>query len=170
MSGILKIKISETTDELKELLKSIKEQKVKERVQVLYWLKSEQVKTEKAIANLTGKHRTTVSRWLSSYRTEGINALLRIGKSTGRSRKLNNEIEQSLEKELQDEQGFSSYKEIQTWLGVVHDVEMSYTGVHQLVRYRLKAKLKVPRPVHLKQEPGAVEDFKKNSENAFNKS
>ena len=50
MSGILKIKISETTDELKGLLKSIKDQKVKERVQVLYWLKSEQVKTENAIA------------------------------------------------------------------------------------------------------------------------
>lgn len=150
MSGILKIKISETTDELKELLKSIKEKKVKERVQVLYWLKSEQVKTENAIANLTGKHRTTVSRWLSRYRTGLMNTLLKKGKSTGRSRKLNDEIEKSLKQELQDEQGFSSYKEIQTWLRVVHDVEMSYTGVHQLVRYRLKAKLKVPRPVHLK--------------------
>ena len=39
---------------------------------------------------------------------------------------------------------------------------MSYTGVHQLVRYRLGAKLKVPRPVHLKQETDAVEEFKKN--------
>ena len=168
MSRILKIKISETTDELKELLKSIRAQKVKERIQVLYWLKSEQVKTEKAIANLIGKHRTTVSRWLRSYRTGGINTLLIKGKSTGRSRKLNSEIEESLKQELKDPEGFSSYKEIQTWLQVVHDVEMSYTGVHQLVRYRLKAKLKVPRPVHIKQEPGAVEDFKKNSGNAFN--
>ena len=39
---------------------------------------------------------------------------------------------------------------------------MSYTAVHQLVRYRLGAKLKVPRPVHLKQENDAVEEFKKN--------
>ncbi len=38
---------------------------------------------------------------------------------------------------------------------------MSYTGVHQLVRYRLKAKLKVPRPVHIKQKEGAAENFKK---------
>ena len=63
--------------------------------------------------------------------------------------------------ELKDEEGFSSYKEIQRWLKAVHDVEMSYTGVHQLVHYRLKGKLKVPRPVHVKQEPGAVETFKK---------
>ncbi len=90
-----------------------------------------------------------------------MNALLIKGKSTGRSKKLSDEIEQSLKKELQDEQGFSSYKEIQTWLRVVHDVEMSYTGLHQLVRYQVKAKLKVPRPVHIKQESGVVGDFKK---------
>jgi transposase len=111
---------------------------------------------------LIGKHRVTVSRWLSSYKEQGINALLTKGKSTGRNKKLSPPVEASLKQELTDEQGFSSYKEIQIWLRVVHDVEMSYTGVHQLVRYKLKAKLKVPRPVHVKQEVGVVKDFKKN--------
>jgi hypothetical protein len=32
---------------------------------------------------------------------------------------------------------------------------------HKLVRYRLKAKLKVPRPVHTKQKEGVVAQFKK---------
>lgn len=32
---------------------------------------------------------------------------------------------------------------------------------HKLVRYRLKAKLKVPRPVHTKQKEGVVEELKK---------
>ena len=162
MGRVLKIEIPETVEELKKLLNLAENRKVKERIQILYWLKSEQAKSENAIANLTGKHRTTISRWLRSYRMGGMNALLVKGQSTGRSKKLNSEIEESLKQELQDEQGFSSYKEIQTWLRVVHDVEMSYTGVHQLVRYRLKAKLKVPRPVHIKQEQGAAEDFKKN--------
>lgn len=44
----------------------------------------------------------------------------------------------------------------------MHDLKMSYTGVHQLVRYRLGGKLKVPRPTHAKQKSGAVENFKKN--------
>lgn len=114
MSRVLKIEISETVEELKNLLNSIENQKVKERIQTLYWLKSEQVESENAIANLTGKHRTTVSRWLRSYRSGGINALLVKGKSTGRSRKLNSEIEESLKQELRDPEGFSSYKEIQT--------------------------------------------------------
>ncbi len=162
MSRVLKIEILETVDELRKLLNSTENHKIKERIQTLYWLKSEQVKSENAIANLTGRHRTTISRWLRNYRRGGINALLTKGKSTGRSKKLNPEIEESLKQELQDEAGFSSYREIQVWLRVVHDVEMSYTGVHQLVRYKLKAKLKVPRPVHVKQEPGAADNFKKN--------
>lgn len=38
MSGVIKIEISETVDELKELLQSNENQEVKERVQTLYWL------------------------------------------------------------------------------------------------------------------------------------
>ena len=41
------------------------------------------------------------------------------------------------------------------------DLEVGYTVAHKLVRYRLKAKLKVPRPVHTKQKEGVVEEFKK---------
>ena len=80
-----------------------------------------------AIASLIGKHRVTVSRWLSSYKAQGINALLTKGKSSGRKKKLSPSVEASLRQELIDEQGFSSYKEIQVWLRVVHDVKMSYT-------------------------------------------
>jgi hypothetical protein len=39
---------------------------------------------------------------------------------------------------------------------------MSYSGVHKLVRYRLKSQLKVPRPTHIKQEKSAPQEFKKN--------
>ncbi|MGV2830995.1 hypothetical protein [Myxosarcina sp. GI1(2024)] len=62
-------------------------------------------------------------------------------------------------------EGFDSYQEIQQWLWSVHDVEASYWTVHKTVRYQLKSKLKVPRPINLKQEPGAVENFKKNCQN-----
>jgi hypothetical protein len=41
------------------------------------------------------------------------------------------------------------------------DLDIDYTVADKLVRYRLKAKLKVPRPVHTKQKEGVVEEFKK---------
>jgi hypothetical protein len=41
---------------------------------------------------------------------------------------------------------------------------VAYQTVHQWTRDRLKAKLKVPRPVSEKQKAGAVEELKKNSQ------
>ena len=162
MVGIVKIEIKESITELLEQLKLVENQEVKERIQALYWLKSGQVQSTVEIARLTGKHRTTVSRWLSSYRQGGILALLNKGKSSGRTRKIPPEIMDKLKQKLQTPSGFSSYKEVQMWLKEVASIEYSYRGIHQIVRYQLKAKLKVPRPVHVKQDIGAVEEFKKN--------
>lgn len=162
MSGIIKIDITESSQELLELLKQLENREVQQRIQTLYWLKTHQVESTQAIASLIGKHRTTVSRWLSKYRQGGINALLAKGKSSGRNKSLSPQLEKQLIEELKHEEGFSSYKEVQRWLMVVHDVEMSYTGVHKMVRYRLKGKLKVPRPVHTKQDKQAPINFKKN--------
>ena len=50
VSGVIKIEIYETVDELRELLQSTEMKEVKERVQALYWLKSGQVQTVKASA------------------------------------------------------------------------------------------------------------------------
>ena len=58
---------------------------------------------------------------------------------------------------------FESYGEIQLWLKTCFDVDVSYRTVHELVRYKLKAKLKVPRLLHIKQSEKAVEQSKKTS-------
>ena len=96
MSGVIKIEICETIDDLKQMLKSIENKNLKERLQVLYWLKIQQVTTIGDIAQLLGKHRTTVSRWLSRYRSGGIDALSTKGKSTGRHPKLSFSVQESL--------------------------------------------------------------------------
>jgi hypothetical protein len=41
------------------------------------------------------------------------------------------------------------------------DIKVKYDVVHHLVYEKLKAKLKVPRPVSAKQAEGAIESFKK---------
>ena len=162
MTGIIKIEINESAEELLEQLKNSDNQELKERIQALYWLKTKQGESTGALASLTGKHRTTISRWLSKYRKGGLKGLLSQGKKTGRTRKMPTEVEERLERELWEAEGFSSYKEVQMWLRAIEGIEMSYTRVHQIVRYRLKGKLKVPRPVHVKQKSGVVEEFKKN--------
>ncbi len=108
------------------------------------------------------QHRTTIQIWLSSYRSGGIAELLSQKPRSGRPRIMNAQIVEKLEQELSEPEGFSSYKEVHQWLTSCCDVPVAYRTVHQWARYRLKGKLKVPRPVSEKQKVGAVEEFKKN--------
>ena len=163
MSRKIKIEITESETLLLELIKSEKNGKNKEKLQILYWLKSRQVESGGHLAGLSGHHQTTISRWLSKYRSGGLEELLDRKSGSGKKGIISSEAIASLEQELNNSEGFFSYKEIQTWLKVFYDHKVSYSAVHKLVRYKLKAKLKVPRPVNCLQKEGAVEEFKKNS-------
>ena len=76
MSGVVRIAIWETTEELKTLMRKEKDATRYEKLQVLYWLKTQTVETVLSAAVRLGKHRTTIQRWLSSYRSGGIEELL----------------------------------------------------------------------------------------------
>lgn len=69
----------------------------------------------------------------------------------------------SLERRLQEPQGFKSYTQVQQWLQETLGVIAKYRTVHELVRYRLKAKLKAAGPVHKKQDQMALAQLKKTS-------
>ena len=109
-----------------------------------------------------GKHRTTIQRWLSSYRAGGMEKLLFQKPGSGRPKIMNCATIERLSKELQEPEGFSSYKEVHQWLTSCCEVKVAYWTVHQCARYRLKRKLKVPPPASEKQKAGAVEELKKN--------
>jgi len=162
MSGVVRIEIRETTEELKTLMRKEKDATRHEKLQVLYWLKTKTIDSVLSAAVRLGKHRTTIQRWLSSYRSGGIAELLSQKPRSGRPRIMNAQIVEKLEQELSEPEGFSSYKEVHQWLTSCCDVPVAYRTVHQWARYRLKGKLKVPRPVSEKQKVGAVEEFKKN--------
>lgn len=161
MTGKLKIEIVESVETLSKLLKQEKNPQKKERIQALYWIKMNLVETIGHLSALSGKHRTTVSRWLTSYRKGGLSTMLDLYKSSGRKPEIPPEIQQVLINELNDQEGFSSYQEIKTWLYKVHDLDVSYKVVHDTVRYRLQAKLKVPRRSNVKKDAEAEAEFQK---------
>ena len=94
------------------------------------------------------------------YRTGGLSLLLEEPPKTGRPKKLDIETVAKIQQELSESEGFKSYKEIQLWLLLCQDLEISYPTIHRIVRYELQGKLKVPRPRHEKQQPGVIEAFK----------
>ncbi len=87
--------------------------------------------------------------------------LLSARKSSGRPKKIPLDVRSLIAKELSNPSGFKSYEEVRTWLLAEFGIEASYKVVHEVVRYKLKAKLKAPRPRSLKQNKGVEVQFKK---------
>jgi len=100
---------------------------------------------------------------LSSYLSGGMTELLYQKQPSGKPRIINSETLDTLEKKLQEPEGFNSYNEVHQWLTSCCEIEVSYRTVHQWARYRLKGKLKVPRPVSEKQKKGVVEEILKTA-------
>lgn len=159
MAGITSVEVKESLDEITAQLQQAKTPKDKERLQVLYWLKQDNPPSISAIAKASGKHRNTLQTWLMQYRTGGIEAMLDVKKSPGGARVIPQWAEVALAKRLQEREGFQSYGAVQQWLAETLGVEAQYHAVYQMTRYRLKAKLKVARPQHCKQDREARDAF-----------
>jgi transposase len=163
MSGVSQIEIVESSTTLRDLMQQQTTIEAKERVQCLYWLKSHQVPSVTAVAELLGRHRVTVQNWLSQYRESGLAGLLGEGRLVGgRKSKVPAAVEAELRAILETGTGFGSYQEVQAWLRE-RGVELTYGGTHYYVRHHLGASLKVPRPQSLTQDPQRVELFQKHS-------
>lgn len=161
MSRLLKLRIDETEEELEKRLKAETTANGKERLQMLYWLKKSQVNSRKELVKLLNRGEATITRWLNRYKEGGLGALLSIKRAPGKQTLIPNQALACLQERLQQPQGFKSYGEVQQWLENECGVVAAYKTVHKLVRYKLRAKLKVPRPHSNKQHPQAEEVFKK---------
>ncbi|MBD0299131.1 MAG: helix-turn-helix domain-containing protein [Nitrososphaera sp.] len=152
MSRPFKIEIAESEEELKKRLQTANLGNQKEKLMMLWWIKSGQVKEQQEIGKRLAKDTSTVTRWLQKYRIDGISGLLEIKKAPGAKRKIDAAAMPTavnyaaLEEELKTEKGFSSYGAIVEWLKEEHGQDIEYATVYAWVRYRLGAKLKVPRP------------------------
>jgi transposase len=151
MAGVSKIEISESEAELKKLLGKEKTVSGKERIQVLYLLKTKKAKTVTQAAEMIGRNRVTVQDWLGKYCAGGLEKLLLKKVGTGRPRKIPTWAEKALEKRIKENQGFESYGEICEWLEEKIGIEVNYKTVHKLVFYKLKAAPKTARPKNLEQ-------------------
>lgn len=161
MSRPFSIEIIESEAELKKRLQQAREAIHKEKLQMLWWLKSGQVSQQQEIGQRLGRDTSTVTRWLQKYRRGGLVELLQINKARGNERKIKGEVLAALQQQLQNPEGFGSYGAIVEWLEQKPGLTVEYGTVYATVRYLLGAKLKSPRPQSYQQNQQAVETFKK---------
>lgn len=160
MVGVCRTEIKEDVDELKTLMHQQNQTGDKERIQMLYLLKSEQVPSVTQAAEILGRSRGTLQRWLAKYKQNGLVGLLERSPRLGRMCQIPEAVQAQLIEQLSTPEGFGSYGEIQAWLEQEHQHVMGYKGVHKHVRYRLQAKLKRPRPRSTEQDAEKVAFFK----------
>lgn len=161
MGRPLRIEIHESLEELAEQLRQTQSVYERERLQLLYWLKQNPGRSRNELAQLLGVSIPTVTRWLARYRQGGLADLLERRLAPGKPAKVPPDVVARLKQRLQKRRsGFSSYGQIHEWVKE-QGVDVAYPTVHKLVRYKLKSKLKVPRPRNVGQHPDAIEHFQK---------
>lgn len=145
--------IAEPESDLRRRLRRETNHARKARLHLLALVQSGRVATQGEAARVLALHPNTVWRWLRAYRNGGLERLLQIGApgAPPGQRALPPPVFEALKKRLEDPSGFSGYIEVRQWLKREFDLEVPYKTVHGLVRYRLKAKLKRPRPRHAKK-------------------
>ena len=146
MARQLILTIAESAESLEKQLKNSRTASQKERLQMLWWIKTGQITKHQTLAQLLGRDASTVTRWLQKYRQGGLSELLAVKKAPGKSRHLTSEALAGLQERLEKGPGFNSYGEIVEWLKVNYQLHLRYATVYHWVHYRLKAKLKVSRP------------------------
>jgi transposase len=144
-------KTKETALELKEMLNQERDGKRQNRLQALYLIASKQAKSRTQIAALLGKSRNTISNWLSLYEESGLEEFLEIYKPAGAKTKISKAALADIKAILASDKGSRTYKEIHQMVVRKHSIDIHYSNVHHLVRYKLVAKAKVPRPANPKK-------------------
>lgn len=161
MARPLQLTIVESREELEHRLDRQTTATGKERLQMLYWLKLGIVSSRQDLVKLLHKSEATITRWLRTYKSGGLSGLLEVKHPPGNPSSISTEAVSCLKERLKQPQGFSSYGQVQEWLEQECGVSAAYHTVHSLVRYKLQAKLKKPRPKSRKQNPQAIDGFKK---------
>jgi transposase len=105
---------------------------------------------------------STIYRWLRAYKQGGITSFLTVKKAPGKTPHIPPEVREKLIKKLQEPEGETSYGKLQLWLEKECGIKVSYKVVHDLVHYKLKSYLKIPRPRSNKVNEVAQTNFKKN--------
>lgn len=146
--------ITESAAELHQHMKQAKDAKQRQRLQALYLIVSGHAQQRQTLAALLGVHRHSVAAWLDAYADGGLDKMLsyQVPRPPHRSRITPTALT-ALQAHLQEPHGFAGYAQLRVWLAEQHQVHLSYSGVYAVVRGKLRAQPKRPRPSHAKKAP-----------------
>ena len=154
--------ILESAEELLDMIRKEPKGRFRDRLRLLWLLKTGKAKSMTHAAELCGISCLTAAEWFRRYETGGIAELLCIRTVPGRQRAISGDVLEDSEKHLSEPEGFGSYGEIKIWLMETYNLDIPYKTVHKTVRYYLGAKPESPRPSHVRKNEEEVRGFEES--------
>lgn len=108
MGNNFRAEVCESHEELQHRLRHALTATTKERLQMLYWIKTKALATRQELSQRLGRDESTVYRWLKRYKQGGIDALLEVKTAPGKSGLIPETVMSQLHERLGQSQGFRS--------------------------------------------------------------
>lgn len=149
--------IQESVTDLEKSYSELTKPKLRDRCEVLIWLKLGKVTTMMEASELKGITTMQGQRWWRQYKKEGLSSFLS-SKHKGQVSPLTDKTE------LQDrlsKEGFSTINEARLWILQTYSIEYTENSLGNYFRHQ-KIKLKTGRPHHPKKDEEKRSIYKKN--------
>ena len=124
----------------------------RERIQMLYLLRSKQARNRTEVARIIGVNRETVGGWLTKYEQGGLSKLLKIEPRGGSQSSLPKEVIEGMRNQLAKPQGFKSYHELLAWVMKTFPIKTTYWIVYYTATKILNARPAVARKSNIKKK------------------
>jgi transposase len=160
MRQILKVDVKETVVELRKLQRQHPGRF--KPLQMLIFIRQQGSCSKYHLASVLGSSHSSVTKWRSSYRQEGIAGLLKENRGGFKPSAITQKAEKQLSHRLNNpKQGFRSFGEIQQWLFKEFKIEMNYHAINKHIKRKYGGRLKVSRKSHVLKSPADEAVFKK---------
>jgi len=154
------VEIAESSDYLRNLERSTKDLKARDRVRFIRVLKIGQAMTQAEAGALIGVQVRQAQRWWKQYREEGLNKLCQSNYLGGQT-KLSRVAQEQLRLRLCGDD-IGTLEQARVFVKQEFGVDYTVGGVSSLFQ-RIKVKLKTGRPTNVKQDKEQMEEFAKKN-------
>jgi transposase len=149
---------ADSPESLRERYRRQGEGEVRSRLQALWLLRTGWSMGQ--VAEVVGVHYRTVQRWVGWYRKGGVaEVCARHGGGQGQPSWLTPEQEMAVAQEAA-QGSFTTAGDVRRWVAEQFGVTYRPKGIYRLLR-RVRCRPKAPRPIHVKADRQAQEEWKK---------
>lgn len=154
--------IKESLAELKIYLTKQRTLKGEKRVKSLILIKTKKFDTRQDVSDYLGIHIRTLERWVTKYKTSGIDEMLYDKPKNKQSKIITPEIHTGLSERVNDPNNpFLGYWDAQNWVNETYAIDVKYQRIREYLQKHFKTKLKTPRKSHYKKDHQAEKAFLK---------